>query len=776
MPNVKESESAPPGGWLEWLVTALTVAVIFCRLLTPTEGAPLGDTLWIVQLTLLTLLVWIFAAFRTGTLAYRLDAIDVGVCLLVLGQLVAAAFNWASADRRALCNMVWEWCGLLVTWFLIRRVASQASERRSLVWAVLSLSVALAGLGVWQHYFGLAETRREVARLRSDWAAHRSQDRPSDPREARRWDETEQRLRSEFVRQRIPFEEGTNAAWEQRVNSSTEPFGTFGLANSFAGLLVVALVPWTALLATLIAIQTPRWQLIAVVGACALVAFCLLLTKSRTAYVALAVGMVVALAGWHGARLSSRKIWFFVGAVVGVAILAGVAVLTGAVDREVVSESFKSLRYRGEYWAGSWRMMTDDSFRWLTGVGPGNFRANYLRYKLPESSEEIADPHNLLLDVWANGGLLAAAGLLVLLIAGLLPLARNCQPPLPPPPPETKRRKQPSVSASVSPWRDPASAGAALAFGSVYLSVYLLGGGFDERMIPLLFGSVVAAAIALPLRQCDLPASVYAATLLALAVHLLGAGGIAMPAITQTLLLLVAIGTAGCGLPAWTFAAMSVPATFATGAAALALYLGCWFKATTPVMNSRADRAVGEQAWLEEGRDDKAERAFKRAAEADPFDSGACEWLASLYLQRWLRTNDAESALFDSTVYWQRQAILRQPLNYGGYRTLGAIYLKRFDRTRETEDAVLAADEFAQAIALYPHHAELQSEMAEAMWRADQPEAARSFAERATELDALNRRLGHLDKVLSESRTVIVGKILKTQPAPPEQVDDFDGT
>ena len=48
---------------------------------------------------------------------------------------------------------------------------------------------------------------------------------------------------------------------------------------------------------------------------------------------------------------------------------------------------------------------------WL-GTGPGNFRDYYLKYKLPESSEEIADPHNFVFDVWANTGLLGLTGLL----------------------------------------------------------------------------------------------------------------------------------------------------------------------------------------------------------------------------------------------------------------------------------------------------------------------------------------------------------------------------
>ncbi len=56
---------------------------------------------------------------------------------------------------------------------------------------------------------------------------------------------------------------------------------------------------------------------------------------------------------------------------------------------------------------------------WL-GVGPGNFAAPYLRYKLPEASEEILDPHNLFLEVWATGGFWALLALMAAVGVGTL--------------------------------------------------------------------------------------------------------------------------------------------------------------------------------------------------------------------------------------------------------------------------------------------------------------------------------------------------------------------
>ena len=97
--------------------------------------------------------------------------------------------------------------------------------------------------------------------------------------------------------------------------------------------------------------------------------------------------------------------------IVGVGIAA--AALSGGLDFAVLSQAPKSLRYRLEYWQGTWATIREHL--WL-GTGPANFRDYYFRHKLPESSEEIADPHNFILDVWANAGLLGLIGLLACVV------------------------------------------------------------------------------------------------------------------------------------------------------------------------------------------------------------------------------------------------------------------------------------------------------------------------------------------------------------------------
>ena len=73
---------------------------------------------------------------------------------------------------------------------------------------------------------------------------------------------------------------------------------------------------------------------------------CLLLTKSRSAYLGLAVGLaVLCLRQWR--RGSVRTLGLAVLAVVVVVTaLVAVGLATGRLDREVLTESGKSLRFR----------------------------------------------------------------------------------------------------------------------------------------------------------------------------------------------------------------------------------------------------------------------------------------------------------------------------------------------------------------------------------------------------------------------------------------------
>ena len=142
-----------------------------------------------------------------------------------------------------------------------------------------------------------------------------------------------------------------------------------------------------------------------------LVLVCLLLTKSRSAWAGLIAGLL--LLGWMARGRVRVERWRSPRACWACSwqLLVAAGFATRQLDREILTEAAKSLRYRAEYWAGTWGLITESAGTFLAGVGPGNFAGPYLGHKLAVSSEEIKDPHNLFLEAWATSGLFAVLAL-----------------------------------------------------------------------------------------------------------------------------------------------------------------------------------------------------------------------------------------------------------------------------------------------------------------------------------------------------------------------------
>ncbi|RMG41280.1 MAG: O-antigen ligase domain-containing protein [Planctomycetota bacterium] len=340
------------------------------------------------------------------------------------------------------------------------------------------------------------------------------------------------------------------------------------------------------------------WAAVAATG------YCLLLTKSRTAW----LGVCCAL-GWRAAvwwrsasgramRPAKRSWRLLIAAAVVLGAGIATAVWTGGVDADVIREAPKSLRYRLEYWRGTVRMIAD---HWFWGVGPGTFQTAYLRYKLPDSSEEIADPHNLFLDAWANGGLAGLCGVLLLmgamialgwrLIGGVTDACGEAtQPGRSPGAMGTASVEGAAIFGRSADWNRPVMIGVAAGVLGPSVMEWLAGADWNGQRIAVLAGWLgvavlsrvvsatgrkagpapvsaraatagstggFAASAVLPHVATDVrsdgpnparfPGAVVAcvAAFLGVAVHLCGAGGFEMPGFVFTWLLCAVLATAG---------------------------------------------------------------------------------------------------------------------------------------------------------------------------------------------------------------------------------------
>ena len=210
--------------------------------------------------------------------------------------------------------------------------------------------------------------------------------------------------------------------FEKRLLESTEPTGTYGLANTLAGFLT----PWL-LFGLCCAGQTcsrfrrsfapgsaEKEKRVKILASLCVWSFCvflvlgaLVLTKSRSGFLSTAFGcgllglfLVARKAKW-GPRSLARSIAVIAigGSLVFVVLL--IASIFGFIDKEVFTEAGKSLGYRLDYWRATAAMIRD---RPLLGIGPGEFQNVYPQYILPTASEFIADPHNFAFELSALFG------------------------------------------------------------------------------------------------------------------------------------------------------------------------------------------------------------------------------------------------------------------------------------------------------------------------------------------------------------------------------------
>ena len=395
------SDAAQWGERLRRIALGLTVALAMVRLFWTSDATSRGfsaidgDFVAEIQmaatqwsfLVLITALIGIGAMAIGGATRLRIAATDIA--FLVVSILVGMSAVTASDHRPAL-NLAWDWLGWGLIYAMVRCLPRSRAESSAIARTLFACAIAVSTYGLFQGFVELPETQKAYMRDRATYLAEAGID---------------------------PRNENAVKQFEDRVLGSSEIFATYALANSLAGFLVGP----AALAAALIFSRRASsknfswWELLPVVVPIAILYLCLLFTKSRSSYLALLAAMMIP--AWRYRGLINRRAALTVLGLVGAVIALGVALgaVLGKLDWLVLAESTKSLRYRLEYWQGAWGVITESASAFWLGHGPGNFGAPYLRHKLETSSEMIADPHNLILDVWATAGAVAALGLVIAL-------------------------------------------------------------------------------------------------------------------------------------------------------------------------------------------------------------------------------------------------------------------------------------------------------------------------------------------------------------------------
>lgn len=705
----------------------LTAMLLSARWFIPAEAAINGSTLGLANLWMLALCVLGFAWLRSSLLTLHWGLADTGFTLLCLGHVLSAVVSdYGTLLSRPTLNLCWEWMGLWAAWVTVRQLVAWYQLQRWLLPAVGLWAVCVAGLGLYQHYLWLPQVGEAYTQLRSELDELQRGGNPSTA--VRR-----QALQRQLQQMGAPLGGPERMVWENRLLGSTEPLGTSALANTLAGMLVCWLPFWVGLrLAVGQRSDWKRWQRHTLTAFLVVLLQCLVLTKSRSAWAAalVALAATVVVLGIRNRR--AAKIVGIAGMVV---VALTVLLPAGAlgIDREVWTEAPKSLQYRLMYWAGALDVVRE---RPLFGAGPGNFRYAYLQYKLPESSEEIADPHNWVLDLWIASGLIGLAGMAIVIVT-LFRSSRSAVSRI-----DQNDGDHAALNERIRRWfKNGLIAGPAVAAFVLWTWGEL---GTEIAITAAVYVLLMAVCLR---RLASVPLSPWwtSVGLLALLVHLCGAGGIELPAIVEMLIILAA-----ATLPA--ASAVQKPRLIPVASIALVVSgavatVACVLTATRPVAERGVQIVQGDES-LQSGRLNLAARLYGTAAVSDPLSAEPLRRLRDLEFRKWSSMEPSNDVGFQQGVELARRVVDLRPYVYLDHAQLGEAYLLRNERTDEIEAAREAAERFGAAVKLYPTAPILMGRLAEAEMRSGNFEAAMRAAERAVELHEINQEAGHVNRLL----------------------------
>jgi len=719
--------------------------------------------LWLMLGVLYSIQRW-WVAEGTRTQNVPLHWMDLGVVLIAVGHVVSTIVVFqVSGDRRAALNLTFEWIGLLIAWRIFRTLFQDSQIAAQGIAVLIAISVGLSSYGIWQHHAYYAEQREWYLNLRGEL------DQASTSGDGRQFARINEITR-QFQERDIPLSGSSRILWENRLLDSTEPFATFSLANTLAGILATALVLLIGQASSTISDQhKSSWlaKTLLLIQIC-LIAYCLILTKSRSAWLGASVGLGILLI--RRTRLAAAKQVFrwLVGGTLIAGLAVGIVAATGGIDKEVILESLRSLQFRSLYWAGTAKLLQAQP---LTGAGPGNFRQVYLQHKLDETSEEIRDPHNFVLDAWSSSGLIGLAGLLLIIGCTGWQLMHHAKTGVIEEPPRTPQIR------SLHRGRQLRIAAGGILFGFLLHLIWTWVNGSDEWTSepPRL---LLTAGLLLMLlrggesvRPMDSAACFAAAS--AMMINLLAAGGFEMPAVMLTLLLCLAAGLAfrpAAERPFGTYFAFPTVGA-CLGAGLLVVQFGL-----LPAAKSDYYVRVGDFMITGAQNPLRALDQFQQASQADPQSVTPRQRIAEVLSYRLseavgLRAeaasnerkgmNEAERSLADQALQACENLISADRRNSFSYGLRSEVRWNTALLIGDSQMRDLAIQDLQTAANLYPSSAAARYRLTERLAAAgiEHRDEAKTNAQRVLELDQINHAWGHSDRYLTDEQRKTVERI-----------------
>lgn len=713
-------EPLPLYARLRLVLLACATALLVATPLITSEGAHLGGGVVLNMLWVLLLLGWSLWGLAQPKFPFRFGLVDASILIFFLLVAVSAIVMAPHGNARFAISTLWQWIAFGIAFFLIRQLAINTAECRALVLVMIGVAICLSMHGHYQ--YGYEHPRR--------WTEYQQL---SEEEKEQKWND-------------VGIDGNPNSSSRRQAEDrlrSVEPIASFALANSLAG----ALAPW--LIAVLgIALVLPSsilhyWRTNLVLGLIAtLIVFCLILTKSRSVYLATAVGIILL---WFYDWFHERKIGWKLPILGSLSLIAlvGTAFAIGGLDIEVLSQAKLSFSYRLEYWSATLSMIGD--YPWF-GCGLGNFQQYYTAYKLPQASEEILDPHNFIFEIWSSAGSLSLLAFLSATGFFFRRLWKTAKI-------ETNGLAESATTSSYRFIYWGAAVGALC-----ILPIGLLVDRTPETIfsLPLPTVWIVGVPVAVVgfylldhwVEKGRLPWSLLPIAIAVLLINFLAAGGIGVSGVANTFWLLVALTLNLFGnqdesekLP------RTAGAVFALLAALLVI--ACLQTDYSPVLRGKAELFRGSRL---KGDYQAADLAFANAAKVDVFSPRPWELRAGLVHSVSLPPYD--DATFDE---YTEQLLQRDRKSSKIRIQVGQWYLDRFQRGNDRKHLTKAIKFYREAVDLYPNSNIIRARLAWAHHIAGDNEKSTGQAAEALRLDDLNP---HKEQKLSQ-RIVFDAQIME---------------
>ena len=652
-------------------------------------------TLVFAGLLLLAFCLWLIGAARTGQMYRWPGWLAVSILSMSVLTVVAAAL---AHERRIAAHLAASWITQWLAFLMLLDLLRSRAYRKTLLTAVLATAALVSVKCIYQSHVELPEMLAQYQQNPAKMLAG------------------------------IGITPGTSQAiqFAERI-SHAQATGYFALGNVTASVLILTAI--SALGLAMDRIFTIRRSLSRAMGlmllaVAAAMIYALFLTGSRGAIAGMACAVLlfvgyliiktIASRRFPSLKLTAHYRTLVIAALV-ILLIAGLAVVAAGLSYD--SLGVKTLTFRWHYWVGSARMFANSP--WF-GVGPGNFKYHYPAHKLAYAVEEVANPHNPIVQMFTEAG--AFAGLsLIACLAGIFVAATRplTQPSSPASGSETTLRVRPLL------WLVLFAVGGfglrtAVNIEGTSFARLLSGASAREDSSILLLGLIaplVVWVIAYLIAACDsddlsgndLPGT----PLLRIAVICGLAGFVLHNQITFSIL------HDGGGTVFWFFAALAVamhpskrPGEYRLAkldrylvlALTLAAIAGFVLIILVPAVSEQTHLGRAVRAYRSGWPINIAESELTQAAQVLPSDPRPHTVLAGIL---------AERGFIDRAIAQQRQAVRKNPDDWTIKFDLAKLLAEQAKRTADKQLAESAISTMYQAIQCYPTSPDLHEYLAD---------------------------------------------------------------